>query len=666
MPDTTPAQLGFVQTIDTCSRTLLEIINHVLDYSKLSLGNKVLEAEGPPDMIQQEEFDVVEVAEQILSTAFSSYEFKRINDHIDVQKSNSQQSRSDSDSGSLSDFLGRNLEVIIQAAPRPQGYTISSDLGAFRRILLNLLGNALKYTHSGHVIMKIDLIPIEESPGLEQLEICVSDTGIGIASTFLIEMFRPFSQEDNFSTGTGLGLSIVKELCTKMHGKIDVKTTKHVGSKFTLTYPVIYRNPPKTLFPGAGARRDLKSVEFHYLTGTSASNAVEERSTMLLRDSSISHLEDWFGMREVAYDKAQILVTDDTAYEFAKNDIRGFTGPILTLCSTTAKYEQGRRRRSQALQVLVTKPCGPYKLGAALSICLAQASNLSRIDLSHDSLKPLNSTSSGSSPRDPIDEVPDSPGLLSAPSSPPMSFSSTVRGYENRQNITGGARRSIREEQNEQSLAELYDLHQATKLQGNASWKGQSVQSTNQCNDTGDQLELTEVPVDADHVDSVPALVPERSLAEPSELSSSASDQPHSDTESKKHHVLVVEDNVINMMLLVAFAKQHHLAVTTAGNGQVAYQRVKDRSRNFDAILMDINMPVCNGFEAMQLIRDFEKSAGRARANIAALTGLSSVEDQQKAMSSGADAFFTKPVRMKDLEILMHKWGVKMSKSGKD
>lgn len=69
-------------------------------------------------------------------------------------------------------------------------------------------------------------------------------------------------------------------------------------------------------------------------------------------------------------------------------------------------------------------------------------------------------------------------------------------------------------------------------------------------------------------------------------------------------------------------------------------------------------MPVCNGFEAMHFIRNFERENNRARARIAALTGLSSEEDQAKAAKHGADAFFTKPIRMKELRALLVDWGI--------
>lgn len=570
---------------------MLEIINHILDFSKLSFGNSVLETEPPIPVVSLEDFDVLDVAEQVVSTAFSSYEFKKINDHLDVQKTNSQQSRSESDSGSLSETIGRNVEVIVQAEHRPQGYTVYSDLGAFRRILLNLLGNALKYTHLGHIILRLSLQAHAETPGLETLEIAVTDTGIGIATPFLIEMFKPFTQEDEFSTGTGLGLSIVKELTTKMHGKIDVKTRKHLGSQFTVSYPAMTHKSQATLFPGAGHRRDLYGVKFHYLTpdleaGESA------RASDLLRSTTIQHLTTWFGMILVEPEAAQILVADDTTQELGRLLLQEFQGPLLTLCSTTTKYERSRTRRSSPLQSFLVKPCGPHKLGEGISQCLALASNISRLDSVTMSSFTISNLPSPKTRHD-------ADGFWD--DSPPPSMSSTVRDTTNR-NITGGTRRSIQEEQNAENLEDLFNKKYVARNRRESLARRSSTSQAvpvisrmstirspvpeNGLPDNGEirkglsEAETAEIDPLEDHpVRPVPH---ETSTAESLPVSVDSTGQ------AKKKHILIVEDNPINMMLLVSFAKQHKLTATTAANGKIAFERVRDRPKNYDAILMDI------------------------------------------------------------------------------
>ncbi|CCG80970.1 putative Sensor histidine kinase/response regulator [Taphrina deformans PYCC 5710] len=645
MAETTPAQLGFIQTIDMCGRTLLDIINHVLDYSKLSFSKDVLAVESGSPSITYEDFDVVEVAEQVLSTAFSSYEFKRINDHVDVQKADSQQSRSDSDSGSMWEALGRNLEVLVMADYRPQGYIINSDLGAFRRIVLNLLGNALKYTSSGHVTLELKLIPTD-ADGLEELEIIISDTGIGIAKSFLIEMFRPFTQEDHFSAGTGLGLSIVKELCNKLHGTIDVVSKKKKGSRFFVSYPVVLKKAAVTLFHGAGVRRDLEKIKFHYLhsedSDGEASLANDVVATDLLRRCTIGHLKHWYNMEDVSLEEAEILVTDDNGYAKNRSTVLGFTGPILTLCSTTAKYEKTKRRHSSALQVFVTKPCGPIRLGQTLMDCLTKARNLARMNTNLSRL-----------------QAPSISGVCEDMTvhdtwqpSPPPSVSSNVLledPSETRYNITGGTRRTIKEEQKEQNLAEMFNMMTMGKISRGLSRSG-TINESSRMGEAESSLPEHAEEFTSRETPLSPPPAPQRE--------NSVESSHTADFDTRKRHCLIVEDNPINMMLLVAFAKQRNITVTTAVNGALAFERVKERPRSYDAILMDINMPVMNGFQSIEAIRKYERENEQTPAKIVALTGLSTPEDQKLARDLGADAFFTKPVKMRDLAELFVEWKV--------
>lgn len=595
MPSTDATQLGFVRTIDTCGRTLLEIINHILDFSKLSFSNNVLETEVGSQLPTLEDFDVVDVAEQVLSTAFSSYEFKKLNDHLDVQKSDSQRSRSDSDSGSLTETIGRNVEVIVQVEHRSEGYKVCSDLGAYRRILLNLLGNALKYTHLGHVILRLSLLPDDSTPGLAALQIAVTDTGIGIAQSFLVEMFKPFTQEDEFSTGTGLGLSIVKELTSKMHGKIDVKTRKHIGSQFTVSIPIVVSKTEKTLFQNIGHWRDLHRLRFHYPEPDESDEAGRSsvRASQLLRNSTIAHLVSWFGMVLTDVKTAQVLVIDDAQRHFGSYIIDNFHGPILTLCSTTAKYEISRSKHSRPLQTFITKPCGPHKLGEVLSQCLALASNISRLDLGVKS--------------------PGTPSVLSPAanawhssdyfdSSPSPSMSSTIRESTNKANFTGGTRRSIKEEQEAENLEEMYNIYHTQKTHRRTFTRtrtssspvlrinGTDAKAMSTDKVAGGPLNPSTSDEQMTNQQDTKQQISEGDNLPNGTSQSIESTSASSDDEgpSKKKHILIVEDNPINMMLLVAFAKQNHLAATTAGNGKIASERVKERPKNYDAILMDI------------------------------------------------------------------------------
>jgi signal transduction histidine kinase/FixJ family two-component response regulator/HPt (histidine-containing phosphotransfer) domain-containing protein len=118
------------------------------------------------------------------------------------------------------------------------GKLIGDEL-RIRQILLNLLSNAAKYTHSGHVSFAVD--SVSKEPGQICLRFTVSDTGIGIREDDIEKLFIDFSQvniyENRMVEGTGLGLSIARNLCQLMGGEISVKSDYGVGSVFTAIIP---------------------------------------------------------------------------------------------------------------------------------------------------------------------------------------------------------------------------------------------------------------------------------------------------------------------------------------------------------------------------------------------------------------------------------------------
>jgi CheY-like chemotaxis protein len=103
------------------------------------------------------------------------------------------------------------------------------------QILNNLLGNALKFTDRGTVVMRVSEAP------MQILQFDVEDPGVGISTAQLNQLFQPFSQADSSTTriygGTGLGLAICKQLCDRMNGRIEVKSAIGQGSIFTVSLP---------------------------------------------------------------------------------------------------------------------------------------------------------------------------------------------------------------------------------------------------------------------------------------------------------------------------------------------------------------------------------------------------------------------------------------------
>src|SRR6185312_5944846 len=106
-----------------------------------------------------------------------------------------------------------------------------------RQVLFNLLGNALKFTERGRVMLHAGTSP--QGGGLTEVTISVSDTGIGLSEEQRARLFQPFAQADSSTTrrfgGTGLGLSIVRRLAQLMKGDIAVESRQNAGSTFTVT-----------------------------------------------------------------------------------------------------------------------------------------------------------------------------------------------------------------------------------------------------------------------------------------------------------------------------------------------------------------------------------------------------------------------------------------------
>jgi len=124
-----------------------------------------------------------------------------------------------------------------------------------------------------------------------------------------------------------------------------------------------------------------------------------------------------------------------------------------------------------------------------------------------------------------------------------------------------------------------------------------------------------------------------------------------------KPNVLIVEDNPINLMLLATFLKKKKYPFTKAENGLIGVQAVQMQPDNFDIILMDLQMPVMSGLEAIRAIRQLEADdPSMKRSHIIALTGLAGHDDIEEAYGAGVDLFLTKPVTFKTVNEELERW----------
>ncbi len=196
MSEMTERQTEFVNTIARSGNALMTIINDILDFSKIEAGQVRLD---PIPFVLSDSIE--DVTTMLASSA-----------------------------------ADKNIELLFRMQPDlPSTYI--GDVGRIRQVLTNLVGNALKFTHFGHVLVDVSG---QENNGNVDLVIRVEDTGIGIPESELEHVFQKFSQVDGTTTreyeGTGLGLSISANLVALMGGNISVESTPDKGSVFTVTF----------------------------------------------------------------------------------------------------------------------------------------------------------------------------------------------------------------------------------------------------------------------------------------------------------------------------------------------------------------------------------------------------------------------------------------------
>jgi signal transduction histidine kinase len=187
-------QRDYVQTLISSGETLLALVNDILDLSKIEAGFVHLDVKA---------VGIRELLDEVHATVLPMSQKKGLSVEVTVDHS-------------------VPLEII-------------TDRLRLRQVILNLVGNAVKFTLHGSVKVSVDL---NAEDGANKLRVRIKDSGIGMSQETLAQLFSPFVQGDSSMTkkfeGTGLGLSICKKLVEAMDGKIEVKSEPGLGSEFTV------------------------------------------------------------------------------------------------------------------------------------------------------------------------------------------------------------------------------------------------------------------------------------------------------------------------------------------------------------------------------------------------------------------------------------------------
>ena len=481
-----PEQHDYLRTVQTSADTLLQLLNDILDVSKIEAGKMDIE---------EANFNLAEIVRETLKAlAVKAHQ--------------------------------KGLELVVHM-PMDLPQYLKTDPVRIRQILFNLIGNAIKFTESGEVVVEIE----EQWRTADEvcLHFSVRDTGIGIPSENLKKIFDSFTQVDSSMArrfgGSGLGLTISSQLVRLMDGKIWVQSEEGKGSTFHFTIQSKIGNEPtpKPPVPNADELRGKRAL------------IVDDNTTnRKILDEMLKH----WGLQTTACDGAESALK---AIQCASEKDQPFE--IILLDAMMPKVDG-----FQLAQQLKNR--AGLKRGTVMMLSSADRPNSANRcrELGIDTylVKPVSASA-----------------LLEAILD---SFSETMATTTNNQPA-------------------------------------------------------------ANHGD--PDLKPKRSL-----------------------NILVADDHDANRKLAMKILQRrgHRCVMACDGDEAVA----ANSQDEFDAILMDVQMPVCNGFDATRKIRSLEKKEGK-HVPIIALTAHALKGDREKCLRAGMDSYLSKPIHAGDLVTLVER-----------
>lgn len=666
-------QQDLLRTIATCGTTLLDTMEHLLDFAKInrfvSSSNSTSSAKDrdgrPAGLIRgvsslESDVDLSMLVEQAVESVCAGHAFLSASTSmtgVESDASSALQQARTTGKGSFS-LNGHRSEKAISigfAISKKKGvsYAFRTSAGGWRRIVLNIVGNSLKYTKYGHVKVKLDaedLAPDTSSEGLSRVTFTVSDTGKGISEGFLREkLFEPFAQEDSLVPGTGLGMSLCKHIVAELGGKMEVRSKLGKGTTVVITVDLEKSSSDKEhidldnsdLFSKAAALCQNKCFNFFGMD-------IEDNSDRTRATASClgQVCKSWFNMdftTSLSVADADIYMTTRDVIErllasedaLLKAEECSFLAkkPLIVLCNTAASaYEFQTHKRPHTFMNsmfrCISQPCGPRKIAEALKLCLE--------------------------PR---------------PATKVLTVEETVE--------IKTASIDVRQNSLTRPSIGAYITTSLASLEIASSFVPPP--------DSKRPIESSPVAAATSPISlsSISPLISQEHLSSDGNTSKPSAQEAQSDTarELEDFRVLLVDDNAINLKLLVMLMNKTGHSYATAMNGLEALKTYVGAAslpcssdsqseagadekgatmsttgsstipiKPFSFILMDINMPIMDGLESAREIRAFERQHGLCPAQIVAVTGLASGSAQQEAYGSGIDLFLTKPVRLGKLK----------------
>jgi PAS domain S-box-containing protein len=493
----TPEQREYLETVKLSADSLLTVINDILDFSKIEAGKMDLEAL---------DFDLRDTLEATLKTLAVRADEK-------------------------------GLELLCDIAPEvPE--VVRGDFSRLRQVIVNLVGNAIKFTEVGEVALKVQVDSHDEGSVL--LHFAVADTGIGIPEEKQKLVFDPFSQGDSSTTrkygGTGLGLTISARLVEMMGGQIWFESRVGQGTQFHFTVKLATSEKP--VRAGAIAPPEL-------LRGVKVLVVDDNRTNRRILEGM---LKRWDMQPTCVDGGAQALEELSTAADAGRPYVLVLADLLMPLMDGFEMVEHIRERPGLSTVIIMMLTSAGRRGDAARCEQLGVAAYL---------LKPIRQ----SELREAIARV-----LGAQESAGPI------------------------------PLVTRYSL---------------------------------------------------RDMREPTAVL----------------RVLLAEDNAVNQRLAVRMLEKRGHRVAVANNGREALAALEKDT--FDLVLMDVQMPEMDGFEATALLRKKEQAQGNGtHLPVIALTAHAMKGDRERCLEAGMDGYLSKPIRPQELDEILESRLVRRAGSG--
>ncbi|KAI0864551.1 hypothetical protein F4860DRAFT_464596 [Xylaria cubensis] len=626
-------QGNLLHILETCGRTLSDTIDHLLFYAKVNNFippgktpdsrarglrkemNYTLQA-GMKSITAPVRVDVL--VEEVTESIFAGFNFQRLSvgqlerdqrkSHADIyaiRQNDNLQATEDlghllTEEGGELKIPSKNIVVDLAIDHRCSHHYFAIS-GAIRRIVMNLFGNALKFTSSGSIRVALSQEALHSkkfrNTNFRCAKIVVSDTGNGITEDFLVNhLFEEFQQEHVISPGLGLGLSVVKKIVSSLRGKVCIESQVGVGTTATVLLPLQPVANPSALPEAHEVELDDYTEQRRQLKGLRV--CFVGFDTPLRLPNSKNPVDDYrsiwnvcrkdLAMEVISTTQARTLVPDivlceeEALYDpFLTREGLCGTPHVVVCVNALSAYRLSTEPRFQDscnITEFISQPTGPRKLAkilvAALQRWVERQDQSKMLDhQAHLTIHPV-SPMSHSKPDAALNPV--YGGDL--PNTPPTRGSGPF---------------------------ELSGMYQSRPRPRSPSLSPRS----------------SPLPIRTQSVS------PQRHVP----------------------HFLLVEDNAINMKILCAYMTKLGRSYATAEDGQVAVDKYREKPGYFDCLLMDINMPRLDGLQATRQIREFEADQHLPPSTVITLSGLASASVQQEAFNSGVDLFLTKPVKLQEI-----------------